>query len=127
MLRKLALVSFVGLVMIGGCGDLPDFVSAVGKLTSSDPAIGDLTAAEIVALSNHKADIAPYLTNVTQQQLDAVPVIDEATAQTIVDFFAQNGIHTLSDLQSKINDGSILNAQIPDSLKKLLAGMGLQL
>lgn len=128
MIRRLALISLMSVVLIGGCGDAGDYLSALSKLASNvnDPPIGNLTAAELAALTNHKADLAGLL-SLSADQVAAIPTLTVAQAQIIVSFMDDNNITTISQLQAladEIANGNPNNIEIPEELEALVQSMG---
>jgi cytochrome c len=127
MIRKLAFVLAAALVVGGGCvaPDLLNLATGAGKLLSNptDPPIGDLTGAEIFAMSNHLGEIAaqfPAL-GLTQEQIASVPKLTQQQADDLAAFMDTNDIQAVGDLQKLATQATVV---IPDSLKELMASLG---
>ena len=134
MIRKLSLAAMLGMLLIAGCpagdSDLLSLLSAGAKLASNtaDPPIGDLTAEELMAISNHLPDLAAQFPNlgIPADQLANAPQLYAETAAAIVEFLDANGVVTVAQLQDlilRVSNGEA-EVQIPQSLLDLIESMG---
>jgi hypothetical protein len=135
MLRRLVPVLALGtLVVCGGCpstdSDVVNLLSAGAKLVAdpSDPAIGDLTAAEILAISHSLPQlVAQFPTlGISPELAASVPQLTTEQADDLVGFLDTYNITTVSQLQDlivQVSNGET-EVDIPESLLQLVASLG---
>jgi hypothetical protein len=132
MLRKLMPLVAVGMLLLGGCfdPDLANLLSAGAKLASnpSDAPIGDLTSAEILAISHNLPELAaqfPAL-GIPAEVVASAPDVTDEQAVAVVEFLDANNITTVSQLQALIV--AVSNGEtevvVPESVTALLESLG---
>lgn len=131
---RFTLLTAIGLSLIGGCFADPNtsnLLSAGAKLMSNpaDPPIGDLTAAEIVAISASLPQLAAQFPQLgIPVDAASFPVLTQQQAADAAAFLKQYGITTVSQLQQLIIDASEgrIQVEIPQSLLDLAASLGFE-
>jgi hypothetical protein len=109
---RVCLVASVLLATIVGCPSAPTElpVSITAPLKLAQGLIGDLTVEEWLFLAEAGSNIPG---------LPPLPQLTEAQAQAIVTFLDENGIVTITDLQTKITAGTLI---IPQDLISIFLG-----
>jgi len=134
MLRTFAIASMgVALLLMVGCAggvEITTLLSAGSKLASNpaDPPIGDLTAAELVAVVANLPQLAAQFPELGIPDLAWLPPLSLQQAQDLVAFMARYGLRTMSDLQRflvLVAEGAI-EVEIPQSLIDFAAAMGFE-
>ncbi|HOQ86222.1 MAG TPA: hypothetical protein PL151_03745 [Phycisphaerae bacterium] len=135
MYRMLALTATGVIVsLLIGCAspDVSNLLSAGAKLASdpSDPPIGDLTAAEFMAIYANLPQLAAQFPElgILAGTLEALPPLSLQQAEDLVAFLEQYNIRTISDLQRllvQVAEGEI-EVVVPDSLIEFAAALGFE-
>ncbi|MBI4579571.1 MAG: hypothetical protein HY718_07715 [Planctomycetes bacterium] len=134
MFRRFALVTVASLALAGACNpisqDLLNLLTAGQKLATNpnNPPIGDLTAAEWLAISRSLPELAarfPEL-GIPADKAANAPQLDEQLANDIVAWMDEQNVETVSDLQERANQiaNNEIQATIPDSLRRFVDALG---
>lgn len=133
MLRFTRLTA-VGLLLVAGCAgvdpNISNLLSAGAKLVSnpSDPPIGDLTSAELVAISTNLPGLAAQVPELDIPLAESFPILSEQQANDLVWFLDNYGITTVSQLQQllvSVAQGET-EVEVPQSLIDFAASLGFE-
>lgn len=131
---RFTVVTAVCLSLIGGCigvdPNITNLLSAGAKLISnpSDPPIGELTSAELVAISANLPQLAAQFPELSIPISDSFPVLTQRQADDAVGFMDTYGITTVSQFQKllvNVAEGKT-EVEIPQSLIEFAGSLGFE-